>query len=70
MPPNHVIEAGDFKITRAQVSSGVLGGLYRETRLRARVVTCEEVFELQIALPDVVAMQTRQRNLEGDGAVT
>lgn len=37
---------------------------------RERVVTCEEVFELQIALPDVVAMQTRQRNLEGDGAVT
>lgn len=34
-----------------------------------RVVTCEEVFELQIPLPDVVAMQTRQRNLEGLGAI-
>lgn len=34
-----------------------------------RVITCEEVFELQIPLPDVVAMQTRQRNLEGQGAV-
>ena len=30
-----------------------------------RVVTCEEVFELQVPLPDVVAMQTRQANLEG-----
>lgn len=37
---------------------------------RERVVTCEEVFELQIHLPDVVGMQTRQHNLEGEGAVT
>jgi pilus assembly protein CpaF len=34
-----------------------------------RVITCEEVFELQIELPDVVAMQTRQANLEGLGAI-
>jgi pilus assembly protein CpaF len=34
-----------------------------------RVVTCEEVFELKVALPDVVAMQTRQPNLEGRGAI-
>lgn len=34
-----------------------------------RVVTCEEVFELQISLPDVVAMQTRQTNLEGHGEI-
>ena len=36
---------------------------------RERVVTCEEVFELRIPLPDVVAMQTRQANLEGTGAI-
>jgi pilus assembly protein CpaF len=36
---------------------------------RERVVTCEEVFELRVALPDVVAMQTRQANLEGTGEV-
>ena len=36
---------------------------------RERVVTCEEVFELQIPLPDVVAMQTRQANLEGTGEI-
>ena len=36
---------------------------------RERVITCEEVFELQIPLPDVVAMQTRQMNLEGRGEV-
>lgn len=34
-----------------------------------RVVTCEEVFELQVHLPDVVAMQTRAANLEGSGQV-
>ena len=36
---------------------------------RERIVTCEEVFELQIPLPDVVSMQTRQRNLEGRGEI-
>jgi pilus assembly protein CpaF len=36
---------------------------------RERVVTCEEVFELRVPLPDVVALQTRQANLEGTGEV-
>ena len=36
---------------------------------RERVVTCEEVFEIRLPLPDVVAMQTRQANLEGTGEV-
>lgn len=36
---------------------------------RERVVTCEEVFELRVPLPDVVAMQTRQANLEGTGEI-
>ncbi len=35
-----------------------------------RVISVEEVFELQIPLPDVVAMQTRQPNLEGTGEIT
>jgi pilus assembly protein CpaF len=34
-----------------------------------RVVTCEEVFELRVPLPDVVPMQTRQANLEGKGEI-
>jgi pilus assembly protein CpaF len=37
--------------------------------VRERVVTCEEVFELRIPLPDVVALQTRQANLEGAGEI-
>ncbi|WP_448071410.1 CpaF family protein [Georgenia yuyongxinii] len=34
-----------------------------------RVITCEEVFELNLATRDTVAMQTRQANLEGAGEV-
>jgi len=34
-----------------------------------RVITAEEVFELRVPLPDVVAMQTRQPNLEGNGEI-
>jgi pilus assembly protein CpaF len=36
---------------------------------RERVITCEEVFELRLGLPDVVSMQTRQANLEGTGEI-
>jgi pilus assembly protein CpaF len=37
---------------------------------RERVITVEEVFELNlVSLPDVVAMQTRQPNLEGTGEI-
>jgi pilus assembly protein CpaF len=35
-----------------------------------RVITAEEVFELQVPLPDVVSMQTRQPNLEGTGEIS
>ena len=34
-----------------------------------RIVTCEEVFELDVAARDVVAMQCRQPNLEGRGEI-
>jgi pilus assembly protein CpaF len=36
---------------------------------RERIVTVEEVFELRVAAPDVVGMQTRQPNLEGTGEI-
>jgi pilus assembly protein CpaF len=34
-----------------------------------RVISCEEVFELDLPLPDWVPMQTRQPNLEGAGEI-
>jgi pilus assembly protein CpaF len=59
-----------------QVSGGtqagkttLLNALCATIPARERVVTVEEVFELQVALPDVVAMQTRQANLEGTGEI-
>lgn len=36
---------------------------------RERVVTCEEIFELQVPLRDVVGLQCRQENLEGTGEI-
>jgi pilus assembly protein CpaF len=34
-----------------------------------RVITCEEVFELQLTSPDWIALQTRQPSLEGTGEI-
>ena len=34
-----------------------------------RVITCEEVFEVQLAHPDVVGLQTRGASLEGTGEI-
>jgi pilus assembly protein CpaF len=36
---------------------------------RERVITCEEVFELKLGLPDVVSLQTRSANVEGSGEI-
>ena len=43
-----------------------LAGLIPPTE---RLITCEEVFEIRTNLPDVVALQTRQPNVEGHGEV-
>ena len=60
------------------VASGATGAgkttllrcLARSIGARERVVTIEEVFELNLTLRDVVAMQTRQANLEGAGEIS
>lgn len=48
----------------------MLGALAASIPARDRVVTIEEVFELDLTLRDVVAMQTRQANLEGTGEIS
>lgn len=48
----------------------MLNALASSIPARDRVVTIEEVFELDLALRDVVAMQTRQANLEGTGEIS
>jgi pilus assembly protein CpaF len=47
----------------------LLNTLINSIPAQERVVSCEEVFELRPSLPDVVAMQTRQPNLEGHGEI-
>ena len=47
----------------------MLNCLCAEIDPRQRVVTVEEIFELQIPLRDVVGMQCRQANLEGTGEI-
>ncbi len=47
----------------------LLNTLVNSVPPRERVITCEEVFELRPRLPDVVALQTRQPNLEGHGEI-
>jgi pilus assembly protein CpaF len=48
----------------------MMNALLNSARSSDRVITCEEVFELQLVNPDWVAMQTRQPSLEGTGEVT
>jgi pilus assembly protein CpaF len=44
--------------------------LLAEVPPERRVVTCEEVFEIQVDLPDMTQMQTRPAGLDGGGAIT
>lgn len=72
----HFLEAAVVAGLNIIVSGGTQAGkttllntLINSIPARERVVTCEEVFELRPHLPDVVAMQTRQPNLEGHGEI-
>ncbi|GAA2027628.1 ATPase, T2SS/T4P/T4SS family [Agromyces tropicus] len=48
----------------------MLNALLAATRTGERVVTVEETFELDADVRDLVALQCRQPNLEGTGAIT
>lgn len=48
----------------------LLNCLLREVPPDRRVVTCEEVFEIDADLPDMTQMQTREAGLDGGAAIT
>lgn len=48
----------------------MMNALLNSASANERIVTCEEVFELQLTNPDWVALQTRQPSLEGTGEIT
>ncbi|MCW2779469.1 MAG: type secretion system protein [Frankiales bacterium] len=61
----NVIVAGGTQAGKTTLLNCLAGAI----PARERVITCEEVFELKLGLPDVVSMQTRQANLEGTGEI-
>ncbi len=48
----------------------LVNALLAEVPPQQRVVTCEEVFEIQVDLPDVTQMQTRDAGLDGGGEIS
>jgi pilus assembly protein CpaF len=48
----------------------LLNALASEIPYSHRVITIEEVFEINPRLPDVIQMQTRSANLQGDGEIS
>ncbi len=48
----------------------LLNALASEIPYSYRVITIEEVFEMNPRLPDVIQLQTRSANLQGDGEIT
>jgi pilus assembly protein CpaF len=66
------VQAGLNILVSGSTQSGkttLLNALVTATPIHERVITIEEVFELKPTLPDLVALQTRSENLQGDGAI-
>jgi pilus assembly protein CpaF len=61
----NVLVAGGTQAGKTTLLNALCGAI----PARERVITVEEVFELALHAPDVVAMQTRQPNLEGTGEI-
>ena len=74
--PARSLEAAVVAGLNVNVAGGTQAGKTTSLNCRASampgrewVVTCEELFELKIPLPDMVAMRTRRPNLEGPGEI-
>ncbi len=68
----YCVQAGLNILVSGGTQSGkttMLNALTSAIPLSERVITIEEVFELSPNLPDVVSMQTRSANLQGEGEI-
>lgn len=66
------IESGKNIVVAGATQAGkttLMNALLNSASALDRIITCEEVFELQLTSPDWVAMQTRQSSLEGGGEI-
>lgn len=61
----NIVVAGATQAGKTTLLNGLIGCIPSGER----IVSCEEVFELQTAHPDWVAMQTRDASLEGVGEI-
>lgn len=67
------IEAGLNLLISGGTQAGkttLLNALASEIPSSQRVITIEEVFELKPRIPDLIQLQTRSENLQGDGAIS
>ena len=62
----NILVSGATQAGKTTLLNCLLGELSQESRL----ITLEEVFELNPIISDHVALQTRQQNLEGEGEVS
>ena len=69
---NSEVSAGANILVSGATQAGkttMLNALVSAIPSHERVITVEEVFELRPSLPDVIAMQTRSVNIQGDGEI-
>lgn len=62
----NILVSGSTQAGKTTILNALVGSL----ALHTRVITIEEVFELKPKLPDLVALQTRPANLQGEGEIT